>query len=103
MILLYTVIILIHSYIKMLYSRVNCRRVNCRGVNFWFIKNIFIKNFHLRILENNANQIEMRPKSDRSNVSNFFLIIGQLRYHFPKTTENSILGKLLREAKGSES
>ena len=45
----------------------------------------------------------MRPKSDRSNVSNFFLIIGQLRYHFPKTTENTILGKLLREAKGSES
>ena len=80
----------------MLYSRVNCRRVNCRGVNCWFIKNIFIKNCHLRILENNANQIEMRPKRDSSNVSNFFLIIGQLR-------ENTILGKLLRKAKGSES
>ena len=45
----------------------------------------------------------MRPKRDSSNVSNFFLIIGQLRYHFPKTNENTILGKLLRKAKGSES
>ena len=102
MILLYTVIILIHSYIKMLYSRVNCRRVNCHGVNCWFIKNIFIKNCHLRILEM-LMLIEMRPKRDSSNVSNFFLIIGQLRYHFLKTNENTILGKLLRKAKGSES
>ena len=77
MILLYTVMILIHSCV--------------------------LKCYNLRILENNANQIEMRPKRDSSNVSNFFLIIGQLRYHFPKTNENTILGKLLRKAKGSES
>ena len=37
-------------------------------------KNMFIKHFYLKILENDSNQIEMRPIRYCSNVSNFYLI-----------------------------